>query len=127
MKLSDLKATSETITPLHPELGEVGVTFTVCSPFSREHNAATSRLAGELLKNSEDYARDWEVFQAEALVIGWSGIEDGDEPLEFSREKLSELFRNPDYHWMVSQVCEHISKKKGYLQTISQRFSHLLK
>lgn len=125
MNLNDLKAKSEVITPLHPELGDVGVTFTVCSPFSREHNAATSRLAAELLRNSEDYARDWEVFQAEALVIGWAGIEDGDSPLEFSREKLSELFRDPDYHWMVSQVCEHISKKKGYLQTISQRFAHL--
>lgn len=122
MKLTELSAKSEEITPLHPELGEVGVTFTVCSPFSREHNANTSRLSRELLKESEDYQRDWEIFQAESLVIGWTGIDD----LEFSQENLTKVFRDPDYHWMVSQVCEHISKKKGYLQTISQRFAHLL-
>lgn len=123
MNLSDLKAESEEIAPLHPELGDVGVVFTVCSPFSREHNTNTSRLSRELLKESEDYQRDWEVFQAESLVVGWTGIDD----LEFSKENLSKVFRDPSYHWMVSQVCEHISKKKGYLQTISQRFAHLLK
>lgn len=127
MNLADLKAVSEEIAPLHPELGEVGISFTVCSPFSREHNSATSRLSKELLKESDDYQRDWEIFQAESLVTGWSGIDEDGKPLEFSKEKLSEIFRNPDYHWMVSQVCEHISKKKGYLQTISQRFAHLLK
>lgn len=127
MNLNELKAQSEVITPLHPELGDVGVTFTVCSPFSREFNAATSRIAPELLKDSDDYARDWEIFQAESLMLDWSGIEDGDEPLAFSPEKCSELFRDPDYHWMVSQLLEHISKKKGYLQTISNRFAHLRK
>jgi len=128
MKLSALGTDNETIIPLHPEMGEVGVTFVVCSPFSREHNASTSRLAPELLSGDGDKTRNWEIFQAESVMVGWTGLEDEDDkPLEFSKEECSKLFRDERYHWMVSQVLEHIAKKKGYLQTISNRFAHLSK
>ncbi len=128
MKLADLKTTTEVITPLHPALGDVGVKFNVCSPFSREHNAATARLHGEIFSDKselEDTVK-WDIYQAEAVMVGWSGIENEDgTPMEFNAQNLAELFRNPDLYWMVQQVGEYLSKKKGYLQTMLNRLKDL--
>lgn len=121
MKLSELRADSETFSPQHPSMGDVGITFTIHSPFSREHNSATARLAPELLKDGGN----WEVFQAESVMSDWSGIEDADgNPIPFSAEKCAELFRDPAFFWMPLQVCEVLAKKKGYLQTILNRLKH---
>ena len=129
MKLGDLTAQNETISPLHPSLGEVeGLTFTVCSPFSREYNRNTARIHSELFSDEFDQGDAWQIFQAEAIMVGWSGIEDDDgKPVEFTKEECSKVFRNPDFAWMVAAVNEHLSKKKGYLQTITRRLDDTLK
>lgn len=129
MKLSDLTAVSETFSPLHPNIGEVdGLTFTLCSPFSREYNKNTARIHSDLLGNDADFdASDaWQIYQAEAVITGWSGIDDDNgNAIEFSFEASSKLFRNPEFFWMVVAVTDRLAKKKGYLQTLTKRLNAL--
>lgn len=130
MDLSKLVSEDEWIDIYHPSLGEVGVRFKVCSPFSRSHNANTSRIAPDIMGSGsdvEDKSRAWEILQAESIIVGWEGIEEGGEQIPYSKEKCAEIVRDERYHWMVSQVLEHLNKKKGYLLTMQNRFSHLLK
>lgn len=123
MKLADLKATSETFAPLHPSFGDAGVVLEVCSPFSREYNNNTARIHGQIFgdKSELEDSIKWDIYQAEAVVTGWTGIDD----LEYSDENKAELFRNPEYYWLVLQVGEWLSKKKGYIQTIQNRLKHM--
>tara|TARA_R110000851_G_scaffold139501_1_gene276556 strand:- start:592 stop:987 length:396 start_codon:yes stop_codon:yes gene_type:complete len=125
LKLSDLTAKQETFKPIHPDLGEIdGLEFTVVSPFSLEHSKASGRIHPEIFgkKSKVDQAVSWQTFQAEAIMIGWKGIEDDDgKPLKFNAKECSKVFRNPEYFWMVGAVNEHLSKKKGYLQTLTGR------
>lgn len=130
MDLSKLTAENEWVDIFHPEFGEVGVRFNVCAPFSRLHNSKTSRIAPQVMGEDsevEDKSRAWEILQAESIVIDWDGIEESGKKIDFTPEKCSEVLRDERYHWMVSQVLEHLNKKKGYLLTIQRRFSHLLK
>ena len=125
MKLSDLTARQETFKPLHPDLGEVeGLEFTVVSPFSLEHSKASGRIHPEIFgkKSKVDQDASWKIFQAEAIMVDWKGLEDDDgEPLKFTAKECAKVFRDPEYFWMVSAVNDHLAKKKGYLQTITRR------
>ena len=119
MKLSELKTQNETIPVLHPEMGEVGIMFTVCDPMSREYVANTSRMIADSKGAS---VATWVVNQALAGVVDWSGIDDEeDNPIEFSEEKAKELLTDPAYYWMALAVDEHYGKKKGYLQMLKNR------
>lgn len=121
MKLTDLGLKTETVTPLHPEAGDVGLRITICEPMSREFNAAIARLApkiGEI---------EYDVVLAEAVTIGWEAVGDLEGLPDFSAEECAKLYRDPAYSWIASSVFEVVSKKKGYFELITKRLKPMQK
>ena len=120
MKLSELKTENETIDILHPEYGDVGIQFVVCSPMSREFTVNSSRLVQS--STDDEPLASWIVNQAIAAVVGWSGIEDENgEQIPFTEEECEKLLKDPCYFWMASCVDAHLGKKKGYFQMLTSK------
>ena len=119
MKLSALKTENEVIDILHPELGDVGIKFTVCSPMTKEFANKTARST---YKDAESPLTGWVVGQSLAAILDWSGIEDDEgNAIGFTQEKAEELLTDPAYYWMAAGIDEHFGKKKGYLQLLTNR------
>lgn len=120
MKLSELKTENESIAILHPEYGDVGIQFVVCSPMSREFTVNSSRLVQS--STDDEPLASWIVNQSIAAVVGWSGIEDENgEQIPFTKEECEKLLKDPCYFWMASCVDAHLGKKKGYFQMLTSR------
>lgn len=119
MNFGELGLKTETVTPLHPEHGDVGFRIDVCEPMSREYAAACARLAGDGLGA--------DVFLAEAITLDWRAEGELEGIPEFSAEAMAEIYRNPAYYWIVESINTHIDKKKGYLAIISLKSQSMRK
>lgn len=122
MKLGQLKTSSKPITMVHPDHGVTDFIVVVRSPLSREHSNAMHTIVSNAKSDKSDI--DWLVSQACALVEGWSGLEDEDGEIPFSLEKVIEIFSKPEYYWMVDQVLEVVSEKKGYMSLVKSRYAN---
>lgn len=116
MDFGELALKHETVTPLHPEHGDVGLRIQVCEPMSREYTRAVSRIASDKL--------DADVFLAEAVTIGWSAEGDLKNLPEYSEQAASDMYRDPRYAWVVAAINRHIDKKKGFMDVILNKLQN---
>lgn len=121
MDINELGTQSETISVMHPTLGDVGITFTVCDPLSSEFANATARLDRS---GAGSGVSGFVVTQALCAVVDWQGIEDKKGEIAYTQEKAKELLTDPKFYWMCAAVDEHYGKKKGYMQTLMNRLKH---
>ena len=120
MRLSELRTENEVIDILHPEFGDVGIKFTVCSPMSREFTVRSSHLSQ--ISTEDEPLAAWVVNQSIAAVVDWVGVDnDNDQPIPFTKEECEKLLKKPDYFWIASCIDGHLGKKKGYMQMLTNR------
>jgi hypothetical protein len=58
--------------------------------------------------------------QAAAVIVGWSGLEDENGPIPYSKEKAIELMATPEYAFIREQVEGFAAKRTNFFRSGQQ-------
>jgi len=106
--------------PSFPDGEKTGVIFTLRSPSCKQAEAVrrkwdgiTSRAKKGIL--SYDQKKELNNDILTACVVGWTGLEDGKTPIEFSEEKLSELIENVELKFLFDKIAGELLEENNFL------------
>lgn len=118
----EVPATLHLLDPIHgDELfnGDVPMTITVYGMESEIAKNTMKRRAQKQLnsrsKQNIDETIEFNTQFLAKLITGWTGINENNEPLEYSRENAAELLRK--YAWVREQVDAFVTERSNFIKS----------